>query len=164
MQFEKTDDSSHPYRLIFEGAEIETVKASFREEMFKHAKKGNVGSISDYDTTMADWSYDQELMTTRLISPDRFAERLEDFHEYTDEAIVDIALESSTPPFLNDDIILRRSLGAHALELANQIREEAAKYQQISEEAIEAVDMDVEFSGLLGDEDPSDSDDVDIID
>lgn len=157
MQFEKTGDSAHPYLLTFEHDEIDTVKAVFREEMFKNAQKGNVGSISDYDVTMADWSNTKETMRTRVTSPERFAERLEEFHGATGDAIIDVAHESGTPAFLNDEIPYRLALGGRALELASQIRQHVTEQTALTEAEIVAFDADTELSNLLG----SDSEDQD---
>lgn len=149
MKFEETGEASHPFKVTFEGDEIDVVKAVFREEMFNQALKGNVGSISDYDVTMADWDGAKETLPTRIINPHDFAQKFEDFDDATGDAIVDIAQEASVPPFLNDDIILRRKMGKQALDLANTIRSEAAKLSPLQSVDLDSLDLDAEFGSLL---------------
>lgn len=152
MEFEKTGDREHPYKITFEGEEIEVAKSVFREEMFRHAQKGNVGSISDYDMEMADWDEGFEKLPTRIISASDFAQKFEDFHDATDDAIIAIAHESGTPPFLNDEIIIRRNMGKQALELANKIRAEYAKHTDLGSIDIGEIDIDAGISSLLNGE------------
>ncbi|MBI4033449.1 hypothetical protein HY379_00440 [Candidatus Saccharibacteria bacterium] len=152
MQFEKIGERSHPYMVTFEGDEIEVAKAVFREEMFHHAKKGNVGSISDYDVRMADWDVLSETLPTKIINAIDFAQKFEDFYDATDDAIVEIALESGTPPFLNDEIVLRRTMGKQALELASKIKQEVAKQTGLGEVDISQIDIDAGISSLLNGE------------
>ena len=162
MQFEHTGKDDFPYLVTFEGDEIKTVCAVFREEMFDHAKKGNVGSISDYDADMGDWDDMLDTLPTKLNSVDRMIERLERFHDATDDAIVSFAQEATWPPFLNDDIIVRRRMGKHALELANQLSELSSQTPHLRDINVEAVDFEAELARLTETEEPqNDSNDED---
>jgi len=152
MQFEETGNISHPYKIVFEGEEIDVAKAVFREEMFNQARKGNVGSISDYDVEMASWDDLSETLPTRIVSAGDFAQKFEDFHDATDDAIVEIAHSAGAAPFLSDEIVLRRTMGRQALELAGKIRQEATKQIGLDEVDISEIDIDAGISSLLNGE------------
>lgn len=122
MEFRDTGRDEHPYELMFEVDEIEVVRAVFRELIFRLAQKGNPGSISEFDLSLADWDDESGPRSALITSYEDFAELFEDFYGNTNDAIVEIARESADPPFLNDYIILRHDLGERALKLAEEIR------------------------------------------
>lgn len=132
MKFEIVDDSEHPIRLTLEASEdeeqlseINVVRAAYREAILLRAEKGNTGSISDFDRYVAkkaEEDTDTDLVLT-LRSKNQIIEVLEQFHDRTDEAIVDIPEQSLIPPFENDYIVTRFTLGTMALNLADDIRE-----------------------------------------
>ncbi|MBA3757835.1 hypothetical protein H0X09_03150 [Candidatus Saccharibacteria bacterium] len=142
MNLEKTGDADHPYKLTFDEDEVEVVAAVFKEEIFQLARKGNTGSISGFDRYLASWE-EGEQRSAKIIDAEDFAEKFEDFHQRTDESIIEIAQESATPPFMNNDIVYRYALGSKALKLAQAIREKAAPDLIIE-------DLDKAFSPLLG--------------
>lgn len=125
MKFEETGDAEHPHRLTFEGDEVETVRAAFREEIHNLARKGNVGSISDYDATVAGWEDESQAEALRVCHYTSITDRLEGFHFSTDDAIVEVTEVSGVPAFDNEDIYRRYQLGQRALELAAAIHQAA---------------------------------------
>ncbi len=148
MKFEVIDDADHPIRLTLEAgededelSEINVVRAAYREAILFRAEKGNSGSISDFDRYVAKKAEDTDYdLVLSLHSKNQIIEILEQFHERTDEAIVEIPDQSLIPPFENDYIVTRFNLGEMALTLANDIRE-ASVTKVLSEEEVEqAVD------------------------
>ena len=154
MEFDESGNPQHPHKLTFEGEEVGVVRAVFRELIYNLALKGNSGSISSYDAKVANWEdYSEDERRAVLVHHyENIVERLEEFHENTDDAISEIPDITGQAPFLNEEISLRHELGERALILANQIRGKASEhFSRVKPD----VDVDKEFSGLLGGEQSS---------
>lgn len=94
MKFEKLSaDSEHECAIAFDSEEeAELIRAVYGEHVVNLAKKGNVGSISQFDRKMATYGNGGKYESMRFISADRLIGMIEDFHENTDEAVTEIAL------------------------------------------------------------------------
>jgi hypothetical protein len=125
MRYEKTGEAGHPHRLVFEGSEVGIVRAVYREAIYNLARRGNAGSISDFDASIAGWDDKEKTMTLRIVDPTSVTDRLEEFHANTGDAITEIPEATAVPPFESDDIHKRHILGQKALGLAEAIHEEA---------------------------------------
>lgn len=125
MKFEETGNINYPHKLTFQGEEITIIRAVFKEYIYNLARKGNTGSISDYDVWVAGWIYgkDQAMLVR---SYESVVEKLETFSSATDEAIGEIPQITGVSPFANRDIPKRYKLGKAALDLAITIRQRAA--------------------------------------
>ena len=124
MQFGQSGNPESPFKLVFEGDEVDVVRAVYREMIYNLALHGNVGSISNYDATVAGWE-EGENQSVIVPSYTSVTDKLEDFHANTDEAITEIIEVTGLPPYANEYIHERHTLGQTALELANTIRETA---------------------------------------
>jgi hypothetical protein len=135
MKYEQTGDELTPHKITFKGEEVPLVRAVFREAIYNLARKGNPGSISGYEATVAGWKDGQRKGSVSVISYVSVTDRLEEFHTNTGDAITDIVDVSGIPAFENDAIHRRYMLGQRALLLAGEI--EAAALQRVSAQAIE---------------------------
>jgi len=123
MEFEKTGDISHPYKLTFNEHETETVRAAYREHMYYLALKGNAGSMSEYEAHISGWEEDGQPKSIRPLSPSSVAEVLDDFSERTEEVIATIPETTGIAAFQSDDIGERLRLGRLAAGLATELKE-----------------------------------------
>lgn len=126
MKFEKLSaDSEHECAITFDSEEeAELIRAVYGEHIVSLAKKGNIGSISKFDRKMATYESGGEYKPMRFISADGLIRMIEDFHENTDTAVTEIALQGSEPDHDNWHVVERLELGEKALELSQLIREE----------------------------------------
>jgi hypothetical protein len=125
MRYEETGKADYPHRLVFEGPEVGIVRAVYREAIYNLARRGNAGSISDFDASIAGWEDKAEEMAIRVGDSTSVTDRLEEFHANTGDAITEIPEATSVPAFESDDIHKRHILGQKALDLAEAIHEEA---------------------------------------
>jgi hypothetical protein len=125
MEFGQAGTPKHPHHLIFEGWEVGLMGAVFRETIYNLARRGNTGSISEYDASVAKWDNDATQGEMLVLDYTSVTEKLEEFHSNTDSAIGEIAELTGLPPYDNDYIPIRYDLGQKAHKLAEAINREA---------------------------------------
>jgi hypothetical protein len=127
MQFEKLPEGSEfEAKISFDEAEeAETVRAVYREQITEWVKLGNIDSISTHERFMSDYGIDDEYPYVVFKRTSLIMNRLREFHERTDEAIIGIAHSGEIPPYDNFYITERIDLGNRALQLAMKVGEEA---------------------------------------
>jgi hypothetical protein len=127
MEFKKlSDNPEYECSITFDKThEQEVVRAVYREHITKLAQKGNIGSISKFDRRMSGYGEDEGVFLARFRSSDHLIEQIEDFHNNTDSAVTEIALENTAPAYDNPFVADRLRLGESALRLAQAIRETA---------------------------------------
>lgn len=134
MQFGKSGDPERPFRITFEGDEVDVVRAAYRELIHNLASRGNTGSISEYETVVAGWEEggDRAVIIQNFVD---ITERLDEFHENTDEAIAEITEVTAVPAYANEHIHKRYMLGKMALQLADDVR--AAATLEVNTDGLE---------------------------
>lgn len=122
MKFGESGIPENPLKMVFEGDEVEIIRAAFREHIYNLACTGNTGSISTFDATVAGWEpgVDQAVHVT---DHTEMTEKLDAFHEGTGEAISGITEVTGVPAHANEYIHERFLLGELSLKLAEDIRE-----------------------------------------
>jgi hypothetical protein len=129
MQYE-VNDTERPHGYTFDqGWEIAALRAAFTEVMFRRTEKGNSGSISDSDVSIADYPHNSKIMVRQLRQPEEITDVLEEFYANTDEAIGEIPSVTNVPAFRNREIAIRFKLGHSAKKLAHQMLEASAKVE-----------------------------------
>jgi hypothetical protein len=128
MEFERLpEDSEHECQILFDTEEEqEVIRAVYTEHIAGLAKTGNIGSISAFDREMSDYAEgDEEASYRKFISTDDLIVMIQTFHDNTETAATEIALESGRPSYENWYIAERLELGERALELIRDLQEEA---------------------------------------
>ncbi len=129
MKFEKLpEDSEFDCRIAFNSQEeAEVISAVYAEHIANLAKVGNIGSIQPFDILMSNYSgaEDETYPYQTFRSAQSLIEMVQDFHDNTDEAATEIALDGSQPSYKNCHISERLELGEKALKLIEKLQEEA---------------------------------------
>ncbi len=121
MEFEFIENNpDHKIKIRFNDEEAEVIRAVYLEGINRDAKLGNT-TVSDFDWSMAGYGMDENPPWKLFISSERLIEKLNDFHERTDEVITEIALDCALPDYDNWQTLYRNSLGGKALDLANEL-------------------------------------------
>lgn len=122
MEFkERPSDPEHRCEMRFTYEEAEVIRAVYLEMINNSAENGNT-TVSDFDWDMCVYGEGpNEPSWRKFVKPEGLIEKLDDFHDRTDEAITDIALGDSMPAHANWHTYERNLLGKRACDLAREI-------------------------------------------
>lgn len=122
MEFkERPNDAEHRCEMRFTAEEAEVVRAVYLEMINNSAENGNT-TVSDFDWDMCVYGEGADEPSWRkFVKPEGLIEKLIDFHNRTEEAITNIALDSSLPAHANWHTYERHLLGERACDLAHEI-------------------------------------------
>ena len=150
MKFEVLEEEYSPYRITFEGKEIDVIAKAFMEDISLRIQKGNTGSYTEFDKRLAKWERDDEdIKIERFPSYISLAEKLEAFHDRTDDMLFEMASEKTIPEHLKTHIIDRDNLGKLALKMAINLRESGIAAARNMPDP-NNLDLDAELNDLLG--------------
>jgi hypothetical protein len=137
MEFERLPaDSGFDCKIAFDAeGEAEVISAVYSEHIVGLAKTGNIGSIQPFDRQMSNYAETKECPSKRFRSAARLIDMVQTFHNNTETAVTELALESGRPAYDNSHVAERLELGEKALELVDKLKEEA-----IIEDAIRQLD------------------------
>ena len=149
MKFEEVDNTDTPYKITFEGAEVDVVQAVYMEDISLRIQKGNVGSFSDFDKALSRWDGDRDdFRGAYFVSHEALVEKFENFYERTDSVLIEIANERTVPDYMKTFLVTRHTLGRKALELAQQIRAAAVATEAPLPDP-DSLDIDSELSNFF---------------
>jgi hypothetical protein len=136
MDFRLNSDAQYTnrYHVTFSPDEAEAVSAAYSEHVHELAVKGNSGSISDFATSVASWKCNpNQLKSVYTNSVGSINEVLNAFFERTADVIAELPDTTLVPAFRNKDIGLRQALGEKATQLAEELAQNQATLETVSE-------------------------------
>jgi hypothetical protein len=146
MQFEHPAKPNDPYRITFEGDEIDVMQGMSVEDIAARYKVGNTGSASAQDLRIAQWpkSTQESNQIESFNSYIDLVEKLTDFSERTDSVVIEIANDPSIADFQKRNMVTRKILGGRAVKLARDIFDAGNKNQKPMPDP-DSVDIESEW-------------------
>lgn len=137
------------FYLVPKVFEIQIIQAAFREEVYRKAEQGTPSSISNYDAIIADGDIKKEPVRIPIPKPAEFVRLLEEFHNNTEDAIMEIPQITNIPAFANNEIPNRINLGRGALTLAVDFKSALEKFDSWVD--LKDIDADLAAKELMDD-------------